>query len=430
MKQAQPSSEVTDAQRQAIASSNIGESVAPVFSDHRQEAVVQRRLCESIQQSPVLAAQRQQLTRITGQADPLLELSEEDAPTTIGEGEVAQRASAGEDGVLPPPLDTQSTTPSRYSRSAGLLPSSLYARPQESPEPAAIQYTDTFPQPIQRAVLTRGQVRNAIGDCETVEDLVAFLRVERPNFDDAAITAAFQLWLEGHAAEGADADEILNAAGLLEGAAVEDGGGVQWLADDDAPEEALNEVWHEGGGNDPLDPGEYDPEEDLEDDYRAEVFPAVAPMQVGGGGGEDVVMKVPMQFARPGNTVSGPKDYQTSDHGKFKNVAYKTKGDGNIDFDDPYKKTKWKDPIKGAKVNLQKGVKKAGYMAMATQIIKIRGATRGQHFAVANRIKGYPDGQNSPDDYTWHHLSDFPYMILVDRIVHSKHGHNGGIHLW
>ena len=51
------------------------------------------------------------------------------------------------------------------------------------------------------------------------------------------------------------------------------------------------------------------------------------------------------------------------------------------------------------------------------------------NFAIANRIKQFTC-RGSPDGWTWHHLTTKYHMVLVDRAVHQKHGHNGGVFIW
>jgi hypothetical protein len=63
-------------------------------------------------------------------------------------------------------------------------------------------------------------------------------------------------------------------------------------------------------------------------------------------------------------------------------------------------------------------------------LIPIAKASRAQHFWLANTIMGNDHGNSSPPNWTWHHLPKPYKMVLVDRDVHRKHGHNGGKLLW
>ncbi|NNM82127.1 MAG: HNH endonuclease [Burkholderiales bacterium] len=140
------------------------------------------------------------------------------------------------------------------------------------------------------------------------------------------------------------------------------------------------------------------------------------------------------QMKRAGNRESAEKTFNTSSHGQYKKVAYKTDPLGNINFSSPTKSTQWGDPVDGASlVDLShgSGVKGSDYGKMAGgSLVKIRGASRGQHCSIANRIKNTGAGSNSPANWTWHHLTTYPKMVLVDRAVHAKYGHNGGMLLW
>jgi hypothetical protein len=136
------------------------------------------------------------------------------------------------------------------------------------------------------------------------------------------------------------------------------------------------------------------------------------------------------QLAR-GAGASGPKSYVSATVGPYVNVTYTRDGDGYFDFKSPSNRVAWSDPIKGGKVDMEKGCTKAGYGIMKDNMtkVKLQTATRAQHFSIANRICGI-SGSGSPAGYTWHHLKDKYKMVLVDRKVHQQHGHNGGIFLW
>jgi hypothetical protein len=139
----------------------------------------------------------------------------------------------------------------------------------------------------------------------------------------------------------------------------------------------------------------------------------------------------PLQMKRTPNTTTTQAEYTTENFGKFKDVTYKRDGKGNIDFTKALKYKTWRKPVEpSSRVELSTGSKSKTYGIMKNGTkIKIGKASRSQHFAVANRIKKY-DGSGSPAKWTWHHLSKQYEMILVDRVVHAKHGHNGGFLLW
>ncbi|MCU0497720.1 MAG: DUF4157 domain-containing protein [Anaerolineae bacterium] len=138
-----------------------------------------------------------------------------------------------------------------------------------------------------------------------------------------------------------------------------------------------------------------------------------------------------LQRARTPNTTSEQDAYTSSNFGPFKKVIYKRDGKGNIDFAKPLKFKAWSNPIKSSSVvELSTGSKSKAYGIMKNGTkVKLAGASRAQHFAIANRIKKI-DGSGSPAGWTWHHLTPTYKMHLVDRVVHQKHGHNGGFLLW
>ncbi len=131
------------------------------------------------------------------------------------------------------------------------------------------------------------------------------------------------------------------------------------------------------------------------------------------------------QFARKPNVVSGPKSY-----GAYKDVAYKTDDKGCIDFSTTHGvPTAWSDPVDpGTEVELSKAGK------------TINTKDRAQHFAIGDHLlaktKYGSSGKASQitnyrkSKWTWHHLKDPYKMVLVDMLVHAKHGHNGGVHIW
>lgn len=140
----------------------------------------------------------------------------------------------------------------------------------------------------------------------------------------------------------------------------------------------------------------------------------------------------PIQKARTPGALSYQAGYTTHKHGNFKDVTYKLDNLGSIDFGKVNKQKVWKNPMKpGSEVQLNKGSGKANYgITLSGTKIKIPGASRGQHFSMANRIMKNGFGNSSPPDWTWHHLTTYYKMVLVDRTVHAKHGHNGGVYVW
>lgn len=137
----------------------------------------------------------------------------------------------------------------------------------------------------------------------------------------------------------------------------------------------------------------------------------------------------PAQLARK----AGPSyqaGYNTENFGQFTEITYMRDGKGAIDFKSPTKKKKWKNPVDSKIVDLEKGSSKKGYgITQGNKLAHIQSASRAVHFSIANRITKQ-DGSGSPDGWTWHHLVSPYKMVLVDRQVHRKHGHNGGKLLW
>ena len=181
-------------------------------------------------------------------------------------------------------------------------------------------------------------------------------------------------------------------------------------------EEGLNNTLHDGftGDGDEID------------DYTAAMLDGII---------ESPPLDV-IQNKRSGNTDTGPKTYTSSSSGKVTDIGYTTDPKGSIDFDKGWKQT-------GGKKNRQKNVyafnlsgtvdidnkKKPGYLPTQKGWRQIAKATRGQHFAVANKAYGKSASWKHKGT-TWHHLPDKFEMVLVDTKVHSKHGHNGGFLLW
>jgi len=129
----------------------------------------------------------------------------------------------------------------------------------------------------------------------------------------------------------------------------------------------------------------------------------------------------PIQFARSPWAISGPKDY-----GGYNDILYQCDGDGNIDFSTPSQYFPG-NPYPGLNPVV------AGSVVDVSNAVHTYGTgNRYQHFKEANQIApGYGGTYgNSPPGLTWHHLSTQYNMHLVDRLIHSKHGHNGGVHIW
>ncbi|MBR8835448.1 MAG: DUF4157 domain-containing protein [Stigonema ocellatum SAG 48.90 = DSM 106950] len=148
-------------------------------------------------------------------------------------------------------------------------------------------------------------------------------------------------------------------------------------------------------------------------------------------GGNNGGNQIPLQRARTGNTVSYQQTYNTSNFGQFTNITYTRDGLGNIEFSSPTSTGTWRNPVNTTtNVQLNQGLtdKQYGLMKNGRKILLKQGS-RSQHFSIANRIKKIPDA-GSPAGWTWHHKSNKYEMVLVDRVVHSKHGHNGGMHIW
>lgn len=140
----------------------------------------------------------------------------------------------------------------------------------------------------------------------------------------------------------------------------------------------------------------------------------------------------PMQLARTPGTLSYQAGYASSAHGQYKDVTYKRDGVGSIDFGTTTKHKTWTNPMSGGvEVQLNQGSGNVSHgITLNGTKIKIVGASRGQHFSIANRIAKNGQGNKSPPNWTWHHLTSHYKMVLVDRVVHAKHGHNGGVHVW
>lgn len=136
-----------------------------------------------------------------------------------------------------------------------------------------------------------------------------------------------------------------------------------------------------------------------------------------------------------GSGLSGPRTIDPF----FQDGYYMRDSDGNIDFDQIYRYTIFnKSPVEpNSMVDLEEGSnnKKGFGVLLNGNIVHIPNASRSQHFSIANRIAKKHgqisgEGGHSPEGLTWHHLIDKYKMVLVNRIVHQKFGHNGGYYFW
>lgn len=139
---------------------------------------------------------------------------------------------------------------------------------------------------------------------------------------------------------------------------------------------------------------------------------------------KEYLMLHPVQCARKGNTISGPKNYIGKQGWAYKKVSYMTGHLGEIYFDHPLLDYEaFTNPVvSDSLVNLPNYITKSN---------------RQQHFALADHIYGQRHGcaaseitKKRKGKYTWHHLPTKYHMVLVDMTVHAKHGHNGGVYLW
>lgn len=133
-----------------------------------------------------------------------------------------------------------------------------------------------------------------------------------------------------------------------------------------------------------------------------------------------------IQLARSPHAISGPKSYNSHKHGALNNILYQCDGSGNIDFSQPKQYT-LTNPYPGINP-----VEPASTVDVTTAVNAYKKDNRYQHFKEANLKAPAFGGMNgsSPANLTWHHLTTKHQMHLVDRMVHSKHGHNGGVYLW
>ena len=124
-----------------------------------------------------------------------------------------------------------------------------------------------------------------------------------------------------------------------------------------------------------------------------------------------------IQYARTGGTLSGPKDYNSSNYGKFEDVEYRLSKKGSIDFTKTENHTKWQNPV-GAQT----------YVNLVHAGVPIDKKNRAQHFALGDYLYAQSQGQPYASyttnlrkgKWTWHHLETPYYMVLVDMNVHAK----------
>jgi hypothetical protein len=106
---------------------------------------------------------------------------------------------------------------------------------------------------------------------------------------------------------------------------------------------------------------------------------------------------------------------------------------GNIDdFGDNRSQSKPKggNPIGSPVVNLDYGTTVSGTGEMRSgRIVNIVGASRSQHFSIADQINDNAPAERT-GKWTWHHLTPKYQMVWVDMRVHGGFGHNGGFSLW
>lgn len=136
---------------------------------------------------------------------------------------------------------------------------------------------------------------------------------------------------------------------------------------------------------------------------------------------DDAAQLKVIQCARTGNTISGPKTI-----GGKVGVCFLRDADGNIDFSNP------QQGYIGNPLGLN-FTDSSSTIDVSPAVTAYTKNNRYQHFKYANEntpgtTKG--TGGNSPDGWTWHHLTNKHYMHLVSRAVHRSFGHNGGVYLW
>jgi len=274
---------------------------------------------------------------------------------------------------------------------------------------------------VIQGVLTRSMTQG-IEYCQNEEQLVAWMHDNTYKIKDSKMAfdvAWYWLSLKGNPSMST-AEEIVKATEMFIGVSPQLEQAEEEYIAEDVAEEALNETWHIEA---PGASEEVATSEDLEEGYKTKAPLAMTQMKS-------------VQLKRKGNTLTGPKSYQTVRSGYFKKVAYKTSNKGGIDFGVPDSYSQWALPVDNAtKVDLIEGVNQSknpgkGLTKGGTKL-NIKTATREQHFSIADRImadRGTP--VNRAGTWTWHHMENPYEMVLVDMTVHAKHGHNGGFLLW
>jgi hypothetical protein len=144
---------------------------------------------------------------------------------------------------------------------------------------------------------------------------------------------------------------------------------------------------------------------------------------------EEMPSRIMQRQRKPGE--SGPSSYIGTWNGfPYSQVVYDRNSKGCFDFSRPLRRSAWSNPVEGHWCNLQNSCNTAGKGLMPSGgSIPLAKGSRSQHFAIANHLN-MMSGSASPTNLTWHHLQRPYEVVLVDRMVHSKHGHNGGKLLW
>ncbi len=360
-------------------------ALAP-FADNRPQASAQRKLAAAVQQSPRLLTQRRQIESLAGVAQ-----RHEAAPAKTNNTGLPDNLKSGIESLSGMSMDGvkvhyNSSQPAQLNALAYAQGSDIHVAPgQEQHLPHEAWHV------VQQA---QGRVKPTMQMKEGV-----------PVNDDQGLE---------HEAD------VMGARALQQGSALHTGTGsanpVQKVDAEHAPklreayEQALADKG-EGTLNQKYIQHLASKDYPFEDDECER--PHDAPAQL---------KRATIQFARAAYSISGPKSY-----GGLNNIVYQTDALGNIDFSHP-SQYYIGNPYPG------------GYDPVDhASLVDITGAVqnygtndRYQHFKDANQQKPNYGGVNgsSPGGLTWHHLTQKYYMHLVDRTVHSKHGHNGGVHIW
>ncbi len=180
------------------------------------------------------------------------------------------------------------------------------------------------------------------------------------------------------------------------------------------------------------------------DAVKGDPFSSVAAFLSGRQAVEEVIAERVQLRRNPG--TSAVKSY-TSSHGvALVNITFERQApDANIDFNQPLATQAGgvhaQDPIANTfgphqNVNILDPVN-PNFLFQTNfqngQPVPVVSAKTGRdhHFAAGNRAVGRRDwGRASPPNWTWHHLLPRGRMSLVDRQMHAKHGHNGGMLFW